>query len=78
MLCADVILGQNLKKKHKEVVFQIGGHQDKAIVGRDDWCGVTVSAIETPPNFCNMLATCQPIAAKSKKSIKTNFSSKKK
>ena len=66
-LCANVILGQNFLKQHKEVVFQLGGHEEKVILGSNDRCGVTVSTVETPHIFHNMLPTCQPIATKSKK-----------
>ena len=66
-LCADVIWGQNFLKQLKEIVFQLGGHQEKMIVGSNDQCGVTVSTVETPHVFHNMLPTCQPITTKSRK-----------
>ena len=37
------------------------------VVGSNDQCGVTVSIVETPRIFHNMLPTCQPIATKSRK-----------
>ena len=35
-LCADLILGQNFLKQHKEVVFQLGESQEKMIIGSND------------------------------------------
>ena len=37
------------------------------IVSSNDLCGVTVSTVETPRIFHNVLLTCQPIATKSRK-----------
>ena len=66
-LCTDVILGKNFLKQHKEVVFQLGGHQEKMIVASNDRSGLTVSIVEIPRIFHNMLPVSQPIATESRK-----------
>lgn len=66
-LCADVILGQKFLKQHKEVVFHLGGHEEKLVIEGNDRCGVTVSAVESPQIFRNLLPDCHPIATKTRK-----------
>ena len=65
-LCADIILGQSFMKEHEEIVFRMGGMQQKFIVSQP-LCSVPASKIKCSRLFRNLDVNCKPIATKPRK-----------
>ena len=66
-LCADVVLGQDFLRQHKEVVIKLGGPKKSLLVGKDSTCGVAASEVKCDHIFRNLKPECRPIATKSRK-----------
>ena len=65
-LCADIILGQSFMKEHEEIVFKMGGMQQKLVVSQL-LCSVAASKIKCVRLFRNLDPNCKPIVTKSRK-----------
>ena len=66
-LCADVVLGQDFLRQHKEVVIKLGGPRETLFVGKNSVCGVAACEANCDRLFRNLKPECKPIATKSRK-----------
>ena len=66
-LCADVVLGQDFLRLHKEVVIKLGGPRETIFVGKTSACGIAACAANCDRLFRNLKPKCKPIATKSRK-----------
>ena len=65
-LCADVVLGQDFLRRHKEVIIKLDGPRDTLLVNNDPFCGVAACNAECDRLFRNVKSDCHPIATKSR------------
>ena len=66
-LCADVVLGQDFLRRHKEVIIKLDGPRDTLLVDNDPFCGVAACNAECDRLFRNLKSDCHPVATKSRK-----------
>ena len=66
-LCADVVLGQDFLRRHKEVIIKLDGPRDTLLVDNDPFCGVAACNAECDRLFRNLKSDCHPIATKLRK-----------
>ena len=66
-LCADVVLGQDFLRQHKEVVIKLGGPKKSLLVGKDSSCDVAASEVKCDRLLRNLKPECRLIATKSRK-----------
>ena len=60
-LCADVIIGHDILKRHEKLEIRFGGPETPLKI-----CGVATAAIEPPPLFAALSSDCKPVADKSR------------
>ena len=66
-LCADVVLGQDFLRQHKDVVIKLSCPRETLFVGKNSVCGVAVCEANCDRLFRNLKPKCKPIATKSRK-----------
>ena len=66
-LCADVVLGQDFLRLHKEVVIKLGGSRNTQLVDNDRVCGIAACKANCDRLFRNLKSDWHPIATKSRK-----------
>ena len=65
--CADVVLGQDFLRQHREVVIKLGGLKERLLVGKDSTCGVAASEVKCDRLFRNLKSECRSNSTKSRK-----------
>ena len=68
-LCADLILGIDFMKQHKEIKFKFSGNQNAVSINdtRTQVCNVMAANIEPPRIFRSIPKDCVPVATKSRR-----------
>lgn len=61
-LCADIIIGQDIMKKHSSIEVEFGGPKTPLSI-----CGLAVANIAPAALFDNLTPECKPIAVKSRR-----------
>ncbi|XP_031355746.1 uncharacterized protein LOC116180058 [Photinus pyralis] len=61
-LCADLIIGHDILKKHSSLELNFGGTKEPIKV-----CGVAAASVPAVPLFSNISSDCKPIAIKSRR-----------
>ena len=77
VLCADVVLGQDFLRRHKEVIIKLDDPRDTLPVDNDPFCGVATCNAECDRLFRSLKSDCHPMLRNRANSIKKTNNSLK-